>query len=370
MSKSDLQPRTLPGRATAAGTRRLATRQAGRHRPGFFRKFSSDELQISSVGIGTYLGACDEGDDERYVRAIRHALASGVNLLDSAINYRCQRSERSVGRALSAAVEDGIVSRDEVIVCTKGGYIPLDGAPPDGRDAYLAYLEASFFDAGIMRPEDVVAGGHCLSPGFIEDQLRRSRENLGVETIDVYYLHNPEQQLDVVDPITLYERIRTAFAVLERKCQAGEIGCYGVATWNGLRVPPETRGHLSLFQLHAAAVDAGGERHHFRVVQLPVNLAFTEAVRAPTQQLVSGQRMPVLNAAAELGLDIVASATLLQSKLANGLPAQLRDALPGCRTDAQRAIAFVLSLPVISAALVGMRTAAHVDENVAVPLTA
>lgn len=369
MRTSGAPPHTLIGRATAAGTRQLAERSAARVRPGFFRTFGGEKWQISSVGIGTYLGSCDAADDDRYERAVRHALGCGINFVDSAINYRCQRSERSVGRALATAIDERVISREEVVLCTKGGYIPLDGTAPDGRDAYQAYLRETWFDTGVMRPEDVVAGAHCLSPGFLEDQIRRSRDNLGVETIDVYYVHNPEQQLDVVDPSTLYDRIREAFALLERKCGEGEIGCYGVATWNGLRVPPDARGHLSLFELHAAALEVGGERHHLRAIQLPVNLAFTEAVRTPTQQLVSGQRVPVLNAAAELGLDIVASATLLQSKLAYNLPGQLRDALPGCQTDAQRAIAFVLSLPVIASALVGMRTAEHVDENIAAPLS-
>jgi aryl-alcohol dehydrogenase-like predicted oxidoreductase len=60
---------------------------------------------------------------------------------------------------------------------------------------------------------------------------------------------------------------------------------------------------------------------------------------------------------------VVASATLLQAKLASRLPQQMREALPGLSTDAQRAIAFVRGLPVITSALVGMRSAGHVREN-------
>jgi aryl-alcohol dehydrogenase-like predicted oxidoreductase len=363
VSKTSTQRRLVPGSATADGTHRLAEQHATGTRPGFYRRFGGHGLQVSALGIGTYLGACDGADDDRYTAAVRHALSAGINLVDTAINYRCQRSERNVGQSLQAAIDAGELSRDEVVICTKGGYIPLDGHPPEGRDAYRAYLEREYFDAGIMTPEDVVAGGHSLAPAFIADQIQRSRRNLGVETIDVYYLHNPEQQLDVLDRDALYDRLAAAFGVLEEKCRAGEIGCYGVATWNGLRVAPEDRGHLGLLDVHGAAVRAGGEQHHFRVVQLPVNLAFTEGVRSPTQQLLDGQRVPLIHAAAELGVSVVASATLLQSKLTTGLPSQLRNALPGCTTDAQRAIAFVLSLPVITAALVGMRTSEHVAEN-------
>src|ERR671937_611709 len=85
--------------------------------------------------------------------------AAGVNLLDSAINYRCQRSERALGRALREAIAGDDVRRDEVVVCSKGGYVPLDGAPPATREEYRAYLAREFYDRGLMTPADVVAGG-------------------------------------------------------------------------------------------------------------------------------------------------------------------------------------------------------------------
>jgi aryl-alcohol dehydrogenase-like predicted oxidoreductase len=216
-----------------------------------------------------------------------------------------------------------------------------------------------------MAPEDVVADAHCLAPGYLANQIERSRANLGLETIDVYYLHNPEQQLDAITHEQLAERLRAAFSLLEEQCERGAIGVYGCATWNGLRVPPESRGHLSLAALVEVARDVGGASHHFRVMQLPVNLALSEAVRTPTQQL-GKSRVTLLQAAAELGVAVVASASLLQAKLSAGLPSELRTALPGHSTDAQRAIAFVRSLPVVTAALVGMKTKEHLRENLGV----
>jgi len=97
-------------------------------------------------------------------------------------------------------------------------------------------------------------------------------------------------------------------------------------------------------------------------VQLPVNLALSEAVRTPTQR-IDDRPLTVLEAASELGVAVVASATLLQAKLASKLPQQMREALPGFSSDAQRAIAFVRGLPVIASALVGMRSAGHIREN-------
>ena len=179
-----------------------------------------------------------------------------------------------------------------------------------------------------MAPTDVVAGGHCLSPDYLNDQLRRSHANLGVEVIDLYYLHNPEQQLDVLTPDELRPRLRDAFALLEERCAAGSIGAYGCATWNGLRTLVAQRGHLSLADLVEIASSVAGRAHHFAAVQLPINLAMTESVRTPTQQW-RGVGVTVLQAAAELGVAVVASAALMQGKLTANLPSQIHQALPG-----------------------------------------
>jgi aryl-alcohol dehydrogenase-like predicted oxidoreductase len=355
----------LSGRATVEGGERFVERFASVFVPDFYRPLGRDGARVASVGLGTYLGECNDADDARYTETAHLALASGINLLDTAINYRCQRSERALGRALSRAVRGETVARDEVVVCTKGGYIPLDGMPPATREEYHAYLAREYFERGIMAPDDVVDDAHCLTPRYLANQIERSRANLGLETIDVYYLHNPEQQLDAITREQLVERLRAAFSLLEEQCEHGAIGVYGCATWNGFRVPPESRGHLSLATLVEIARDVGGASHHFRVVQLPLNLALGEAVRIPTQQL-GKNRVTLLEAAAELGVAVVASASLLQARLSAGLPPELRTALPGHSTDAQRAIAFVRSLPVVTAALVGMKTKEHLRENLGV----
>jgi aryl-alcohol dehydrogenase-like predicted oxidoreductase len=352
----------VAGRATAKGTARHAERFATRRSAEFYRVVDRT-LRTSALGLGTYLGECHESDDARYEGVARAALERGINFIDSAINYRCQRSERAVGRAVRAAISSGVVTREEVVLCTKGGYIPLDGHAPPSREEYLAFLEREYFATGIITPDDVVGDAHSIAPSFLADQLRRSRENMGVETLDVYYVHNPEQQLDAIKPSQFLDRLREAFAMLESRCDAGDIGRYGCATWNGLRAARGTRGHLELADLVAVAQDVGGENHRFRVVQLPINLAMPEGVRASTQQ-VRGREMPLLHAAAELGISVVASASLLQARLATGLPQQMREALPGFSTDAQRALSFVAGLP-IGAALVGMRSIAHLDENLA-----
>lgn len=351
----------LPGSASVAGTKRFRLRFADRYTDDFYRPVAG--VLASSIGLGTYLGECTDAEDARYAGAVGTALDHGINLLDCAINYRCQRSERAVGEALRQAIASGAVARDEVVLCSKAGYIPLDATAPETREAYQAYVTREFYEPGLMTLEDVVAGGHCLAPAFLEHQIRRSRQNLGVGTVDVFYLHNPEQQLDVVSPEMFRTIMREAFAVLEERVQAGEIGQYGCATWNGFRVAPGAKSHISLGDLVALAREVGGPDHHFRVIQLPINLAMPEALRGATQPVDGDRVVPLLQAAADLGMSVVASATLMQSQLTRGLPAALADAFPALRTDAQRAIAFVRSLPGVSTALVGMKSAAHVTEN-------
>jgi aryl-alcohol dehydrogenase-like predicted oxidoreductase len=329
--------------------------------PDFFRT-SRAGLQVSSVAVGTYLGESDDEIDGRYAEALHLALSSGINTIDTAINYRCQRSERVIGRVLQDMIGAAAIRRDEVVICTKAGYVPLDGGPPASREAYELYLRREYFDTGILSPADLVAGGHALTPHFLMDQLHRSMRNLGVQGVDVFYVHNPEQQLTAVSPTELRIRLHAAFEVLEQCVTRGEIGVYGCATWSGLRLPAGSHGHLSLYDLASIAKEVGGESHHFRAVQLPINLTMSEAVRVSTQRDFRGRLVHVTDAAAELGVDLVVSAPLLQGQLTHDLPAQIRE-LFGGSTDAERALAFVRTLPSVLTAAVGMKSREHVVEN-------
>ena len=350
----------IEGRASDVGTKRFAKRFAKSQPSRFFRPLVSGP-QVSALGFGTYLGECDDAEDARYVATIAAAIERGVNLIDTAINYRCQRSERAIGEALRLAVEKKSVQRDELVVCTKGGYIPLERTPPNTKEGYRGFLQSEYFGPGIMGPDDVVAGGHCMTPGYIADQIERSRRNLGLACIDLYYLHNPEQQLDALDRYAFSATLRNAFSELEEQVSRGAIGAYGCATWHGFRSAPSARNHLDLEELCTIARAVAGENHHFKVVQLPVNLAMAEAVRAPTQK-VGKHSVPLLEAAHELGVSVVGSATLMQSQLASSLPEQIKTAFPGYSSDARRAVAFAQSLP-ISSALVGMKSVSHLEQN-------
>jgi aryl-alcohol dehydrogenase-like predicted oxidoreductase len=360
MSRSKALQPLVEGRATPEGTRRFQKRFENEQIDHFYRPLF-DDLVVSSLGLGTYLGECDDAEDNRYTATVIAALGKGVNLLDTAINYRCQRSERAIGEAVRILLSRSDIERSEIVVCTKGGYIPLERTPPGTKEGYRGFLDSEYYGPGVMQPEDVVSGGHCLTPRYLNDQIERSRRNLGLAFIDVYYLHNPEQQLDVLSRPDFLRVIAAAFSTLEGQVERGIIGCYGCSTWNGFRVPPENRNHLDLEELVNIAREVGGENHHFKIIQLPINLAMTEAVRVPTQ-CVGADRVSLLEAAHRVEMGVVGSATLMQSQLAQSLPDQLRSAFPGFNSDARRAIAFAQSLP-LTAALVGMKSVAHLEQN-------
>jgi aryl-alcohol dehydrogenase-like predicted oxidoreductase len=303
--------------ATAEGTSRLAARHPKFVEAAFYRTVR--DLQVSSLGIGTYLGGMDGDADRNYTDALIFAAERGVNWFDTAINYRHQRSERCVGAALKQ------LQRDEIAVCTKAGFL-TPGAQPEGLDAM-----------------EVVGGMHCMSPAYISDQIDRSRTNMGIDAIDVFYIHNPETQLGFIARDEFERRIRRAFARLEALATRQTIRWYGLATWDGFRVKGPA--FLNLERLVEIAVEEGGADHHFRFIQLPFNLAMPEAL--------AGGQQSVLATAGRLGITTVASATLMQGRLLkNG--------------SAEQLIQFTRSTAGIAVALVGMGRREHVEENLVV----
>lgn len=323
----------VTNKASSEGTLRFTGQHAVLRQAGFYRE--AQGLHVSSIGIGSYLGEMDDATDRGYTASVAAALEAGINLIDTSLNYRNQRSERAIGGALSN------VARDSYVVCTKAGYL-VPGAIP----------------TALLRDGDVVGGMHAMTPAFLTDQLERSRQNLALDTIDVFYLHNPETQLSFVSREEFYTRCRDAFEALERSVADGKIGFYGAATWNGFRADVSDRGFLSLPDLIHLARQVAGDGHHFRFVQLPFNLAMGEAYMRANQ---NGK--PLLQAAQDFGVSVIASATLLQSRFVQGLPGHLAQLFPGTGNDAQRAIQFTRSAPGLTGALVGMSNPAHVREN-------
>ena len=359
----------------------------------YFRRFGPGV--VSSIGLGTYLGDPTDAVDERYREALATAFEHGINLVDTAINYRCQRSERVVGRALSEAD----VGREEVVVATKGGFVPFDGERPDDP---AAYVRREFVESGLADPADLARGSHCIAPGFLDAMLDRSLSNLDLDSIDLYYVHNPETQLRARDREAVYDQLEAAFELLEERRLAGDIGAYGVATWEAFRVSPDDDSYLSLPEVveraRAAAESAGADDVGLEAIQLPFNVGMADAFRVdahpaegvsassaerrsadrsrgsrPREDEASGGSsdersasdggdVSALEFAHDAGLKVFTSATLMQGELASSIPEAIDAELSG-DTPAQRAINFARSAPGVTGALVGMSSPEHVAEN-------
>jgi aryl-alcohol dehydrogenase-like predicted oxidoreductase len=349
----------IGGRATPEGTRRFADRFASL--PGHFRR--PDRLWLSSLGLGTKPGAPGGVDDLCYRSVALRALEQGVNVFDTSLSYRQQTSERALGRALSRAFKEKVARRDEVFVISKCGYLAPDAeSVMDGR----RYLVRTYLDTGLVSLDEVVNGVHVLSPRFISDQIERSRRNLGLETIDLYLLEDPELQLAARGPTGFREALGEWFESLEEAVARGAIASYGLSTWHGLLVPYGDRGHVSMFELLERAMDVGGADHHLRGIALPYSVAFGEARGLASQFGPDARATNVFDTLRDTGTAVFTAGPLVQGRAARGLPLFFRQAFPGLATDAQRCLQFARSTPGVTTALVAMRSPEHVDENLAV----
>lgn len=346
--------RKVKGFATNEGTIRYAKRaQEQRKIPSFhFRKFL--DITFTSLGVGTYLGSLEPEVDVAIENAIRESLLSGaINIVDSAINYRFQRSERCIARALSSLVKQSLVDREEVFLSTKNGYLAPDADHKRGQEKYIS---DELLAKGVIAREDIVGNSHCMTVPFLKHELDRSLENLGIETLDLLYLHNSaESQIHVVGKEEYYERLRSAFGFYESVRKLGKIRYYGLATWNSLLTGRDELDHVDLEDVLAIAEDQGGKDHGFRFVQFPLNLSMQEALNE-RNQVMNGKLSTLLDVCAHYGIGAFTSVPLMQGRLA-------RD---GESSGALKSLQFVRSCNGVIAPLVGHKDPRHVKENVRV----
>ena len=285
-----------------------------------FGRFSRDfyrfngELFFPSLGIGTYKPEPYKEDNYiiNFAEAIKTALRNGINHIDTAINYRYQISEREIAEALSEMFANGEIKREEVIIATKGGFVPLDFPFPENP---YGWIQQNIIDAGLASKEEVIIDQHCMSPGFLRWSFEQSLKNMEIDAVDIYYLHNPETQLGYVDTETFYSRIEAAFELFETLRNEGKMGAYGIATWNGLLYEEGHTEYLSLKKMVEIARRVGGEDHGFKYIQSPFNLAKPHAYVYANQACDDGLYYPLMHACMQYGITCVGSSPLLQKNL-------------------------------------------------------
>jgi aryl-alcohol dehydrogenase-like predicted oxidoreductase len=222
------------------------------------RPLGTTGLHCSPLGFGGYrIGRSDPA----HKAALCHYLESGGNLIDTSSNYGLGDSELLVGEALHD------LGRDGVIVVTKGGYIQGQNKMTATQ---LGYPEVVKFAPDVW---------HCMHPKFLADQIDLSLARLNLKTIDVYLLHNPEYFLkDAANRgedtegarEEFYRRIREAFGFLETRVQSGQIAWYGISS-NSFGYDESEPNFNSVARCLEVATSIMPD-HHFRVIQLPLNL--------------------------------------------------------------------------------------------------
>jgi aryl-alcohol dehydrogenase-like predicted oxidoreductase len=344
----------ISGWATAEGTANFAKRHpeiAKNH----FKQFAG--LTLSSIGMGTYLGNPDDATDVLVKESIKRSIMAGVNVIDTAINYRSQKAERSVGRAVTELIHDEKAKRDGLFVSTKNGYITNDG---DVKEDFWQNIQNTLVKPGIIKSGEISSGYHCMTIPYLQDQLHRSLENLGLECIDLMYLHNAvEGQLQDISKEEFMKKLKDVFEFYESQRKSGRIRYYGMATWDCFRVPVDHPQYISISDIVELAREAGSDNNGFRFIQLPYNMYLDQALTLKNQVL-NGNHYTILQASVKLEIGVFASVPLMQAKL---LTPNVLPEFGGLASPSHRALQFVRSTPGIIAPLVGQKSAVHVEEN-------
>ena len=345
----------ISGFATPDGTKKFA-QNSGVNQDNF-KEF--EKLTLSNVGIGTYLGDADARTDELVSAAVKQSILSGVNVVDTAINYRAQKAERSVGKAISELIQENKISRDQIFVSTKNGYVTNDA---DVQLGFWEYVKQEYTDKGAVKEGDITSGYHCMTPTYLSDQLDRSLKNLDLECVDLMYLHNAvEGQIKDVSKEQFLKNLQSVFELYEQKRDEGKIKFYGMATWECFRVPTDNPQYLSLEDTVNMAKKVGGENHGFKFIQLPFNLYYDQALLGKTQT-IENNPVSVLESATRLDIGVFTSVPLMQGRLLQpGVMPEFSDLKPS-----MRALQFIRSSPGVIAPLVGQKSTEHVSENLEV----
>ncbi len=225
-------------------------------------------LYVSNAGLGTYRMSYQNSD---HLNAAKKSLLAGINLIDTSANYMDGDAEILVGQALR---ETG-VSREKVVIVSKGGYVLKKDLSSDTSYQFISHLD------------DVMS--HCLDPKFIRSQIQQSLARLDLTCIDVYLIHNPEYYLKTLLRDSkenahdlFYSVIQSLFECLEEEVKKGTIQYYGVSS-NHFPYPDFHDEKVDFLRCVSIA-NSLSDSHHFGVIQFPFNVLESEAATAKVNQ--------------------------------------------------------------------------------------
>ena len=335
-----------------------------------YNLLSDTGLRVSHVGFGSY--RVDTSYPE-HRDALRLALNSGINLVDTSANYTDGGSELLIGSVIEDLEKEGVLGRDQLVIVSKVGYLQgrvyrlSQNLKKDNR----GYPDLVEYSVGLE---------HCIHPTFIEDQLTASLSRLNCGSIDAYLLHNPEYYLGWAKRNGLdlsgareeyYRRIGLAFEQLEREAARGRIRCYGISS-NTFPESAEEYEFTSLERVIKIANEIS-PLNRFKVIQLPFNLIENGCALTASQ---SGG-MTVLELACRHNLAILANRPLnaihnnslvrLSDDNANG--EKLKQVIRSIDSDwgsaqtlSQMAVRCLRSTMGVTSVLVGLRQLSYVND--------
>ena len=241
-------------------------------------------------------------------------------------------------------------------MATKNGYLASDGDMP--KD-FWRYVQEEYIRPGRLKVEEIAGEVHSMAPKFLLDQFGRSLKNLGLDCVDLLYLHNAaESWMPEIGYRRFLERVADVFSLYEKERREGRLRYYGMASWNCFRVPRGDPEYASLDDLVEVAKNAAGEDHGFRFIQLPFNPAMSEALSSKSQR-IADEPLTALEAAQKLGLGVFTSAPLGEGRM---LKHTRVPELEGSKSLSL--LQFARSAhPAILAPLIGHKDPEHVREN-------
>jgi aryl-alcohol dehydrogenase-like predicted oxidoreductase len=218
---------------------------------------------LSKYSFGTYRTTYQ---NPIHKEALNYALDNGITHIDTSSNYMHGEAEIMIGQVIENR------NREDFTIVSKGGYIQGEN---------LKRVMEGFKVEDLVRYDESCF--HSIHEEFLEDQINRSLERLKTDYIDVYLLHNPEYYLlkEIKVGMTeqailkhhkiMQQRIKKAFAFLESKVKEGKIKAYGISS-NSFAKKRINYHFLEYRHLINYAKEIAGDNHHFKVIQLPMNM--------------------------------------------------------------------------------------------------
>ncbi|KAJ3294959.1 hypothetical protein HDU76_006899 [Blyttiomyces sp. JEL0837] len=271
------------------------------------------------------------------VDVVKRALRVGVNVFDTSSHFGNGNSEVTIGQGIREAIEEGVVERDEIIVISKCGHILTEPHLTTWKSHASKSPPQKFHLTNLSQK-----ASHSIHPTFIKSEISSSLSRMGLSTIDIYMINNPERLIhggSMTMNELLHKHIYEAFVCLEREVQDGRIKGYGVSC-NTMHIKG-VDGYIDLKEVSEVARKAyaevfgnkgvegdglekeGGSSPNFVAVEYPLNLFEKDAV-----DLVDGGEgeKTLAEVAEDLGLYQLTQRPLFA--IANGTVRCLGDKIP------------------------------------------